>query len=82
MQSEFHSYKQGMKPLTLARSGFLDPKGSITLNLKELIGMIPFSDYFFTCTSTEEVAIKIFDRFDNDDFGLASIDFLVPNEAL
>ncbi len=26
--------------------------------------------------------IKIFERFDNDDYGLESIDFLVPNEAL
>ena len=44
--------------------------------------MIPFSGYFFSCEPTEEVTIKIFERFDNEDFGLESIDILVPNEAL
>ena len=82
VQSEFHSYKQGVKSLTLARSGFLDPKGSLTLTVKELVRMVPFSGYFFSCEPTEQVTIKIFERFDNDDYGLESIDFLVPNEAL
>mmetsp|Transcript_43559 Transcript_43559/g.57672 ORF Transcript_43559/g.57672 Transcript_43559/m.57672 type:complete len:169 (+) Transcript_43559:1142-1648(+) len=82
MQSQFNSYKQGAKPLTLARSGFLDPKGSLTLSLKELVSMIPFASYFFSCEPTEKVTIKIFERFDNADYGLESIDFLVPNEAL
>jgi len=53
VQSEFHSYKQSVKPLTLARSGFLDPKGSLTLQLKELVRMVPFSSYFFSCEPTE-----------------------------
>ena len=82
VQSEFASYKQGVQPLTLARSGFLDPKGSIQLTMKEVLGMIPFADYFFSCGKTELVTIKIFERFDNDDFGLKQIDFMVPNEAL
>lgn len=53
LQSEFKSYKQGIKPLTLSRSGFLDPKSTFWLNLKELISMIPFVDFFFPCASTE-----------------------------
>ena len=76
------SYKQGVPTLTVARSGFLEPKGSLLLTLKELIGMIPFSSYFFSCAHTEQVTIKIFEKFDNADFGLQSMNFLVPNEAL
>ena len=71
-----------MPTLTVARSGFLEPKGSFLLTLKELIGMIPFSGYFFSCAHTEQVTIKIFEKFDNADFGLKSMNFLVPNEAL
>ena len=44
--------------------------------------MVPFVDYFFSCAKTEQVTIEIFERFDNEHFGLRSIDFLVPNEAL
>ena len=44
--------------------------------------MIPFADFFFSCGKTELVTIKIFEKFDNEDFGLKSIDFMVPNEAL
>ena len=82
LQSEFHSYKQGVQNLTLSRSGFLDPKGSLTLTLKELAAMVPFLGYFYSCEPTETVTIKIFERFDNEDYGLRSIDLLVPNEAL
>ena len=53
MQSEFRSYKNGIKPLTLARSGFLDPKGALSLNMREIIGMIPFSSYFLSCEQTQ-----------------------------
>ena len=66
----------------MARSGYLEPKGSFLLTLHELIGMIPFSGYFFSCAPTEQVTIKIFEKFDNADFGLQSMNFLVPNEAL
>ena len=71
-----------MPTLTVARSDFLEPKGSFLLTLKELIGMIPLSSYFFSCAHTEQVTIKIFEKFDNADFGLQSMNFLVPNEAL
>ena len=82
MESKLKSYKQGVRSLSVARSGFLDPKGSLTLSFKELISMIPFASYFIPCEPTEKVGIKIFERFDNADFGLESVDFLVPNEAL
>ena len=71
-----------MPSLTVARSGFLEPKGSFILTLKELIRMIPLSSYFVSCSHTEQVKIKIFEKFDNADFGLQSINFLIPNEAL
>ena len=82
LQAEFNSYKQGVKPLTLARSGYLTPKGSLWMNIQDLLSLVPFSGYFFTCEKTEQVTIEIFEKFDNDDFGLESIEFLVPNEAL
>lgn len=44
--------------------------------------MLPMSSYFTTCTVTQPISIQIFEKFDNEDFGLESIDFLVPNEAL
>ena len=49
VQSKFNSYKQGVKPFTLARSGFLDPKSSLTIKVKEAISMIPFLSYFLSC---------------------------------
>ena len=82
LQSKFKSYKKGSKPLTLARSGFLDSKSSLTIQLKEVLGMLPMSGYVFNCEPTKTVTIKVFERFDNDDFGLESIELLVPNEAL
>ena len=71
-----------MPTLTVAGSGFLEPKGSFILTLKELVRMIPFSSYFVSCAHTEQVTIKIFEKFDNADFGLQSMNFLIPNEAL
>ena len=82
MQAEFHSYKHSVKPLTLARSGYLSPKGSLSLTIRDLLSLVPYSDYFYSCEQTEQVTIQIFEKFDNDDFGLESIDFLVPNEDL
>jgi hypothetical protein len=82
LQSEFLSFRKGVKPLVLARSGYLDPKGSFTLLRNEMLAMLPLSRYFSSCGQTEEVVITIFDKFDNQDFGLEAINFLVPNEAL
>jgi len=48
----------------------------------DLLSMLPIANYFSNCGQTEEVVITIFDKFDNQDFGLESINFLVPNEAL
>ena len=50
--------------------------------MKEILAIVPIVNYFVPCSGTESVSIKIFDRFDNEDYGLKSIDFLVPNEAL
>lgn len=84
MQSSFKSYKKDVKvnPLTVARSGFLEPKGSFTLFLKELLHLVPYSSYFMSCPKTQLVSIAIFEKFDNADFGTQSIDFLVPNDSL
>ena len=41
VQSEFKSFKKGKPSLTLARSGFLNPKGALTLTLKEMACMLP-----------------------------------------
>lgn len=82
MQTEFHSYKQSMPKLTVARSGFLEPKGSFMLTLRDLIRMVPFSSYFFSYIQTEQVTIRIFEKFENASFGIESVSFLVPNEAL
>ena len=49
LQSEFISYRKGTKSIVLARTGFLDPKGSITLLVKELVALLPFSNYFTSC---------------------------------
>ena len=49
IQSEFKSYRKGMKPLVVARTGFMDPKGSFTLLFKEMISLLPFSNYFTSC---------------------------------
>jgi len=50
--------------------------------VKDVVSMIPFVSSWLGCPDTQFITIKIFDKFDNDDFGLESIDFLVPNEAL
>ena len=79
VQSQFNSYRKGMQPLVIARTGYLDPKSGFRLLLNDLYSMMPFTS---ACPNTQRIAIKIFDKFDNDDFGLESIDFLIPHEAL
>ena len=37
IQSEFSSFRKGVKPIVVARTGFMDPKGSFTLLFKEMI---------------------------------------------
>jgi hypothetical protein len=68
--------------MIVARSGYLNPTGSITLFIREVMDLIPFVSSFYGCEGTEEVSIRIFDKFDNADFGLSSIEFLMPNDAL
>jgi hypothetical protein len=44
---------------------------------------VPFSQYLIpTNTFTELIVIKIFEKFDNKDFGLETIEFLLSNEQL
>ena len=47
LQSQFNSFKRNQQSITLARSGYLDPKSSFVLLVKDLISFVPFSSYFF-----------------------------------
>ena len=82
VQSQFNSYRKGMNPIVVSRTGYLDPKSSFQLMFKDLVSMLPFPSTWLGCPNTQFITIKIFDKFDNEDFGLDSIDFLVPHEAL
>ena len=82
VQSQFNSYKKGLNPITVSRTGYLDPKSSFKLILKDLISLVPFASTWIGCQNTQFITIKIFDKFDNEDFGLKSIDFLIPHETL
>ena len=44
--------------------------------------MIPFGASWFGRHNTQSITIKIFEKFDNDDFGLEKIELLVPNDTL
>ena len=82
VQSKFESYKKGMKPLVVSRTGYLDPQSSFKLMVRDITSMIPFCTTLFGCPDTQFITIKIFEKFDNDDFGLEKIEFLVPNDTL
>ena len=82
VQSQFNSYKKGLKPLVVSRAGYLNPRSNFKLMLRDLVSLVPFASKWMGCPNTQFITIKIFDKFDNDDFGLESIDFLVPNDAL
>ena len=82
VQSKFESYKKGMKPLIVSRTGYLDPQSSLKLMIRDCASFIPFASRFLGCPNTQFITIKIFDKFDNDDFGLEKIEFLVPNDTL
>lgn len=82
VQSQFNSYRKGLKPLIVSRTGFLNPQSSLKLMVRDIVSLIPYAAEWLGCPNTQFITIKIFDKFDNDDFGLESIDFLVPHEAL
>lgn len=82
IQSQFNSFKKGLKPLIVSRTGYLNPTSSFRLMVRDMVSMVPFCSEWLGCPETQFVTIKIFDKFDNLDFGLASIDFLVPHETL
>jgi len=44
--------------------------------------MIPFSRFFVASLHTQTINIKVFEKFDNSDFGIESIEFLLSNEEL
>ena len=82
IQCQFNSFKKNQPTLTVARQGFLDPKGSMTRYLREFLSMIPLSGYLFHVEKSQVLGIKVFERFDNKDFGLESVEFLLSNETL
>ena len=43
VQSQFNSYKKGLKPLVVSRAGYLNPKSSFKLMLRDLASMVPFA---------------------------------------
>ena len=74
-----------MPKLTVLEQGFLEPNGpwsSLSHTLKDMLRMVPFSGYVFSCVNTEQVIIPIFEKFENTSFGVESVSMLVPNEAL
>jgi hypothetical protein len=80
LQSVFNSTKKSNPSLTLARYGYLDPKGSLTMYVKEFLNLIPMSQYVpGLATWDHMVAIRIFETFDNKDFSAESIEFLLSN---
>lgn len=71
LQSQFNSFKSNRERLIVARSGFLNPRGSVKLFITDLVQTLPLIGYILHSDGpTEEVHIKIFDLFDNHDFGL------------
>jgi hypothetical protein len=46
------------------------------------MSVVPFSGYFVPSLHTQSIYIKIFEKFDNTDFGTETIEFLLSNEEL
>ena len=38
--------------------------------VRDIVSMIPYATEWLGCPNTQIITIKIFDKFDNDDFGL------------
>jgi len=49
IQSEFSSFKKGVKPIKIARSGFIEPRLDSSFFLKEWLALLPFASYFTSC---------------------------------
>lgn len=82
LQTQFNSFKRTQQSITVARSGYLEPKGSFYLIYKDVLSIVPFSGYLIPSLHTQTINIKIFEKFDNKDFGMESIEFLLSNEEL
>ena len=50
--------------------------------IRDITHMIPFATNWFGRSNTQFITIKIFEKFDNEDFGLEKIELLVPNDTL
>ena len=56
---------------------------SIQQTIKEVINRIPFSNYVIPSTTFSKlVEIKVFEKFDNREFGLETIEFLMSNQEM
>lgn len=51
--------------------------------IRSIIGrFVPFSSLIMSSQSNNEVEIKIFEKFNNKDFGLETIEFLMSNQQI
>jgi hypothetical protein len=75
-------WARDIEELSLQRHGFLNPPSTTEHISRELLKLVPFSTYFFSNLCTKEVVISIFERFDNREFGLQKIEFLMSNDLL
>jgi hypothetical protein len=49
---------------------------------RDIVSFIPLSGYFMPSLRTQSIHIRIFDKFDNADFGIDSLEFLMSNDEL
>ena len=43
VQSQFNSYRKGLKPLVVSRTGFMNPQSSFKLMVRDVVSMIPYA---------------------------------------
>lgn len=82
LQTQFNSFHKNQQSITVARTGYLEQKGTLNLLFRDLLGLIPLSSFFIPSLRTQRIKIKIFDKFDNADFGIESLEFLMSNDEL
>ena len=84
LQAQFNSYKQTEESRLIAASGYLQPLGSVAIFVSDIIGVLPFGNYLLSpwCLSTQEVEIELFSIFDNKDFAVKSVDFVLANDTI
>lgn len=85
VQSKFNSYKKQQQSISVARTSFLDPKSDYIQYLKEFLMLLPFNTYMLPASlvkNTHVLQVKMFEEFDNREFGTDSIEFIVTNYQL